>query len=155
MEGLSTAPETAFVGRTTVPGWGWPAIAPRRCSASATAARRSAWGGAWQLDLRSGDPILRDLDWHRGPTCMQSRAARLTTRSPRIMAKHPHLTTQKGFHLKFSRAQNRAEQITADLYEFPAHPQAVTGERIEVLEGIGEMPHNVSGSAAEAVRFAR
>ena len=54
-------------------------------------------------------------------------------------ARHPHLTTQKSFYVKISRARNRAELVTDDAAELRAQLQAVTGERIAALEGIGEL----------------
>ena len=54
-------------------------------------------------------------------------------------ARHPHLTTQKSFYVENSRARDRAELVTDDAVELRAQLQAVTGERIAALEGIGEM----------------
>ena len=54
-------------------------------------------------------------------------------------ARHPHLTTQKSFYVEISRTRDRAELVTDDAAELRAQLQAVTGERIAALEGIGEM----------------
>ena len=54
-------------------------------------------------------------------------------------ARHPHLTTQKSFYVEISRARDRAELVTDDAVGLRAQLQAVTGERIAALEGIGEM----------------
>ena len=67
-------------------------------------------------------------------------------------ARHPHLTTQKSFYVEISRARDRAELVTDDAAELRAQLQAVTGERIAALEGIGEMKREELGKAAEAVR---
>ena len=65
-------------------------------------------------------------------------------------ARHPHLTTQKSFYVEISRARDRAELVTDDAAELRAQLQAVTGERITALEGIGEMKRETPGKAAEA-----
>ena len=64
-------------------------------------------------------------------------------------ARHPHLTTQKSFYVEISRARDRAELVTDDAAELRAQLQAVTGERIAALEGIGEMKRD----APEAARI--
>ena len=58
-----------------------------------------------------------------------------------IEADYPNLTTQKSFYVEISRARDRAELRT--------QLQAVTGERIAALEGIGEMQREASDKAAE------
>ena len=63
-------------------------------------------------------------------------------------ARHPHLTTQKSFYVKISRARDRAELVTDDAAELRAQLQEATGERIAALEGIGELPHE-PGKAAD------
>ena len=65
-------------------------------------------------------------------------------------ARHPHLTTQKSFYVEISRARDRAELVTDDAAELRAQLQAVTGERIAALEGIGEMKREAPGKAGEA-----
>ena len=67
-------------------------------------------------------------------------------------ARHPHLTTQKSFYVEISRARDRAELVTDDAAELRAQLQAVTGERIAALEGIGEMKRDAPEKAAEAAR---
>ena len=67
-------------------------------------------------------------------------------------ARHPHLTTQKSFYVEISRARDRAELVTDDAAELRTQLQAVTGERIAALEGIGEMKREEPGKAAEAAR---
>ena len=64
-------------------------------------------------------------------------------------ARHPHLTTQKSFYVEISRARDRAELVTDDAAELRAQLQAVTGERIAALEGIGEMERE--GPSKDAV----
>ena len=67
-------------------------------------------------------------------------------------ARHPHLTTQKSFYVEISRARDRAELVTDDAAELRAQLQAVTGERIAALEGIGEMKREALGKEAETIR---
>ena len=69
-------------------------------------------------------------------------------------ARHPHLTTQKSFYVEISRARDRAELVTDDAAELRAQLQAVTGERIAALEGIGEMKQVAPGKEDGAVREA-
>ena len=66
-----------------------------------------------------------------------------------IGANHPNLTTQKSFYVEISRARDRAELVTDDAAELRAQLQAVTGERIAALEGIGEMQREAPAKAAE------
>ena len=67
-------------------------------------------------------------------------------------ARHPHLTTQKSFYVEISRARDRAELVTDDAADLRAQLQAVTGERIAALEGIGEMKREAPDKGAEAAR---
>ena len=67
-------------------------------------------------------------------------------------ARYPHLTTQKSFYVEISRARYRAELVTDDAAELRAQLQAVTGERIAALEGIGEMKRDGPEKTAEAER---
>ena len=67
-------------------------------------------------------------------------------------ARHPHLTTQKSFYVEISRARDRAELVTDDAAELRAQLQAVTGERIAALEGIGEMSRDRAGKDSEVAR---
>ena len=60
-------------------------------------------------------------------------------------ARHPHLTTQMSFYVEGNRARAPAELVTDDTTDLPAQLQAVTGERIAALEGIGEMPRREPG----------
>ena len=53
-------------------------------------------------------------------------------------ANHPNLTTQKSFYVEISRARYRAELVTDDAAALREQLEALTGERISALEGIGE-----------------
>ena len=105
-----------------------------------------------RLDLRPGDPQLRHLDHAWASTAHAFQGRTVDNVIAAIEAGHPHLTTQKGFYVEISRARDRAELVTDDASELRAQLQAVTGERIAALEGIGEMKREASGQPAEAGR---
>ena len=46
--------------------------------------------------------------------------------------------TQKSFYVEISRSRDRAELVTNDAKELREQLEAVTGERISTLKGIGE-----------------
>ena len=103
-----------------------------------------------RLELGRGDPQLRHLDHAWASTVHAFQGRTVDNVIAAIEARHPHLTTQKSFYVEISRARERAELVTDDASELRAQLQAVTGERIAALEGIGEMPREASGRAAEA-----
>ena len=89
---------------------------------------------ARRLDFSPGDPQLIDRAWASTAHAFQGRT--VDTAIAAMEAKHPNLTMQKSFYVEISRARDRAELVTDNAAEL----QAVTGERIAVLEGIGVMP---------------
>ena len=105
-----------------------------------------------RLDLRPGDPQLRHLDHAWASTVHAFQGRTVDNVIAAIEARHPHLTTQKGFYVEISRARERAELVTDDASGLRAQLQAVTGERIAALEGIGEMPREGPGRALDAGR---
>ena len=106
------------------------------------------------LELGRGDPQLRHLD-HAWASTVHAFQGRTVDRVIAAMeARHKHLTTQKSFYVEISRARDRAELVTDDAAELRAQLQAVTGERIAALEGIGEMKREGPDKAAEAARTA-
>ena len=105
-----------------------------------------------RLELGRWDPQLRHLDHAWASTVHAFQGRTVDNVIAAIEARHPHLTTQKSFYVEISRARERAELVTDDAAELRAQLQAVTGERIAALEGIGEMPREVPGRAAEAGR---
>ena len=107
-----------------------------------------------RLDLRPGDPQLRHLDHAWASTVHAFQGRTVDNVIAAIEARHPHLTTQKGFYVEISRARDRAELVTDDAAELRAQLQAVTGERIAALEGIGEMSREAPGRARDAGRGA-
>ena len=104
------------------------------------------------LQLGAGDPQLRHLDHAWASTVHAFQGRTVDNVIAAMEARHPHLTTQKSFYVEISRARDRAELVTDDAAELRAQLQAVTGERIAALEGIGEMKREEPGKAAEAAR---
>ena len=90
------------------------------------------------LTLTPGDPQLRHLDraWCSTVHAFQGRTVDNVIAA--MEANHPKLTTQKSFYVEISRARYRAELVTDDAGALKAQLEAVTGERISALEGIGE-----------------
>ena len=105
-----------------------------------------------RLELAGSDPQLRHLDHAWASTVHAYQGRTVDNVIAAIEARHPHLTTQKSFYVEISRARDRAELVTDDVAELRAQLQAVTGERIAALEGIGEMPREVTDGAAEVAR---
>ena len=104
------------------------------------------------LELGKGDPQLRHLDHAWASTVHAFQGRTVDNVIAAMEARHPHLTTQKSFYVEISRARDRAELVTDDAAELRAQLQAVTGERIAALEGIGEMKRAAPDRAAEAAR---
>ena len=103
-----------------------------------------------KLDLGRNDPQLRHLDHAWASTVHAFQGRTVDNVIAAMEARHRHLTTQKSFYVEISRARDRAELVTDDAKELCAQLQAVTGERIAALEGIGEMPREHAGKGAEA-----
>ncbi|MXY38377.1 MAG: AAA family ATPase, partial [Rhodospirillaceae bacterium] len=91
-----------------------------------------------RLTLTPGDPQLRHLDraWCSTVHAFQGRTVDAVIAA--MEANHPALTTQKAFYVEISRARDRAELVTDDAAALKERLEAVTGERISALEGIGE-----------------
>ena len=91
-----------------------------------------------KLTLTPGDPQLRHLDraWCSTVHAFQGRTVDNVIAV--LEANHPHLTTSKSFYVEVSRARDRAELVTDDTQALKERLEAVTGERISALEGIGE-----------------
>ena len=104
------------------------------------------------LALGKGDPQLRHLDHAWASTVHAFQGRTVDNVIAAMEARHPHLTTQKSFYVEISRARDRAELVTDDAADLRAQLQAVTGERIAALEGIGEMKRKAPDMAAEAAR---
>ena len=103
-----------------------------------------------KLELGRNDPQLRHLDHAWASTVHAFQGRTVDNVIAAMEARHPHLTTQKSFYVEISRARDRAELVTDDAAELRAQLQAVTGERIAALEGIGEMARAAPGKGAEA-----
>ena len=104
------------------------------------------------LELGRGDPQLRHLDHAWASTVHAFQGRTVDNVIAAMEARHPHLTTQKSFYVEISRARDRAELVTDDAAELRAQLQAVTGERIAALEGIGEMKREAPDKVGEAAR---
>ena len=91
-----------------------------------------------RLELGRNDPQLRHLDhaWASTVHAFQGRTVDAVIAA--MEANHPHLTTAKAFYVEISRARDRAELVTDDAAALRERLEAVTGERISALEGIGE-----------------
>ena len=90
------------------------------------------------LELKRGDPQLRHLDHAWASTVHAFQGRTVDNVIAAMEATHPHLTTQKSFYVEISRARDRAELVTDDAKALREQLEAVTGERISALEGIGE-----------------
>ena len=91
-----------------------------------------------RLTLTPGDPQLRHLDhaWCSTVHAFQGRTVDNVIAA--MEANHPALTTAKAFYVEISRARDRAELVTDDARALKERLEAVTGERVSALEGIGE-----------------
>ena len=105
-----------------------------------------------KLELGGGDPQLRHLDHAWASTVHAFQGRTVDNVIAAMEARHPHLTTQKSFYVEISRARDRAELVTDDAAELRAQLQAVTGERIAALEGIGEIKREAPGNDVSAGR---
>ncbi len=91
-----------------------------------------------KIDLREGDAPLRHLDHAWASTVHAYQGRTVDNVIAAMEANHPHLTTGKSFYVEISRARDRAELVTDDAAALKERLEAVTGERISALEGIGE-----------------
>ena len=96
------------------------------------------------IELGRDDPQLRHLDHAWASTVHAFQGRTVDNVIAAMEARHPHLTTQKSFYVEISRARDRAELVTDDAAELRPKLQAVTGERIAALEGIGETVGNAT-----------
>ena len=101
------------------------------------------------LELGTGDPQLRHLDHAWASTVHAFQGRTVDNVIAAMEARHKHLTTQKSFYVEISRARDRAELVTDDAADLKAQLQAVTGERIAALEGIGETPRGAGRDAPD------
>ncbi len=91
-----------------------------------------------RLALTPGDPQLRHLDRAWAATVHAFQGRTVDNVIAAMEANHPNLTTAKAFYVEISRARDRAELVTDDAQALKERLEAVTGERISALEGIGE-----------------
>ena len=105
-----------------------------------------------RLSLGAGDPQLRHLDHAWASTVHAFQGRTVDNVIAAMEAKHPHLTTQKSFYVEISRARDRAELVTDDAAVLQEQLEAVTGERISALEGIGAMSREAPVAVGEHTR---
>ena len=91
-----------------------------------------------RLTLTPGDPQLRHLDYAWASTVHAFQGRTVDNVIAAMEANHPTLTNAKAFYVEISRARDRAELVTDDAQALKERLEAVTGERISALEGIGE-----------------
>ena len=91
-----------------------------------------------RIELEKGDAQLRHLDHAWASTVHAFQGRTVDNVIAEMEANHPHLTTAKSFYVEISRARDRAELVTDDAGALRERLEAVTGERISALEGIGE-----------------
>ena len=91
-----------------------------------------------RLTLTPGDPQFRHIDraWCATVHAFQGRTVDNVIAA--MEANHPALTTRKSLYVEISRARDRAELVTDDAQALKERLEAVTGERLSALEGIGE-----------------
>ena len=104
------------------------------------------------LELGRDDPQLRHLDHAWASTVHAFQGRTVDNVIAAMEATHPHLTTQKSFYVEISRARDRAELVTDDAKALRAQLEAVTGERISALEGVGEMQRALGSTGGEPER---
>lgn len=102
------------------------------------------------LDVEPGDPQLRHIDRVWASTVQAFQGRTVDTVIDAMEANHPHLTTQKTFHVEISRVRDRAELVTDNKAALREQLEAVTGERIAALEGV----ETDTGKAGESVQGA-
>ncbi len=91
-----------------------------------------------RVTMTRGDPQLRHLDHAWASTVHAFQGRTVDNVIAAMEANHPQLTTAKSFYVEISRARDRAELVTDDARALRERLEAVTGERISALEGIGE-----------------
>ena len=91
-----------------------------------------------KFTLTPGDPQLRHLDHAWASTVHAYQGRTVDNMIAAMEANHPQLTTARAFYVEISRARDRAELVADDAQALKERLEAVTGERISVLEGIGE-----------------
>ena len=105
------------------------------------------------LEIGKGDPRLRHLDHAWASTVHAFQGRTVDNVIAAMEATHPHLTTQKSFYVEISRARDRAELVTDDAKALKEQLEAVTGERISALEGIGDTKLKGSQKTTEESRI--
>ena len=100
------------------------------------------------IELGGSDPQLRHVDHAWASTVHAFQGRTVDNVIAAMEANHPNLTTAKAFYVEISRARDRAELVTDDAAALKERLEAVTGERISALEGIGESVRREHGKDA-------
>ena len=108
-----------------------------------------------RLTLTPGDPQLRHLDRAWASTVHAFQGRTVDNVIAAMEANHPNLTTAKAFYVEISRARDRADLVTDDAQALKERLEAVTGERLSALEGIGESVRPEREAGREAGEDAR
>ena len=91
-----------------------------------------------KLGLDPNARQLRHIDYAWASTVHAFQGRTVDNVIAAMESTHKKLTTQKSFYVEISRARDRAELVTDDAKALKAQLEAVTGERMAALEGIGE-----------------
>ena len=102
-----------------------------------------------RLDLDPNARQLRHIDYAWASTVHAFQGRTVDNVIAAMESTHKKLTTQKSFYVEISRARDRAELVTDDAKALKEQLEAVTGERMAALEGIGETLGKETGKAAE------
>ena len=102
-----------------------------------------------KLDLDPNARQLRHIDYAWASTVHAFQGRTVDNVIAAMESGHKKLTTQKSFYVEISRARDRAELVTDDAKALKEQLEAVTGERMAALEGIGEMGSELTEMAAE------
>ena len=107
------------------------------------------------LELGKNDAQLRHIDRAWASTVHAFQGRTVDNVIAAMEARHPNLTTQKSFYVEISRARDRAELVTDDAEALREQLEAVTGERISALEGIGGKARTGVGARWKSIARAR
>ena len=103
-----------------------------------------------ELEFNKDSQQMRHIDHAWASTVHAFQGRTVDNVIAAMEAKHPNLTTQKSFYVEISRARDRAELVTDDARALKEQLEAVTGERMAALEGIGETKREGPGKPADA-----
>ena len=94
-------------------------------------------GDGRTMEFEKDDPQMRHLDHAWASTVHAFQGRTVDNVIAVTEAKHPKLSTQKGFYVEISRARHNAELVTDDAKTLRETLEAATSERVSALEEIG------------------